>query len=414
MPMRCFGDTTQTKYTCSSSPVHTPPLSERKLVTVRRISDITSTSERGWKEIHVDGWTVLKSRNEAKNYQVGDLILFVEIDSFLPRTAQFEDFFTNPKYIKQDVHGNDGVIVDSIVIGKHLSQGLVLSLDDFPKIINYYQRKIEEVGFTLATRDLESRSFEQMLGVTKWTHPNEYLHEPLHEMGNPPAFIVNPIWERVQNMHDLWTSPAQQKRLWQVTEKMDGITMQVYKVDLTSTWISCIPEMLNGYPQSMRSDGCHIGVCSRKRDYYDTPDSIFWRVGRASGVVARIRDIPYPNIAIQGELVGSSILDNTMKYPADTHEYIVFSIFNLDTGKYLHPEKTVTLCRDLGIQHVPVTGYFKLRQLARSTEELLKKADSLGPGRYGGLKEGWVFRATDGAQSFKVISNRWLKLANGE
>ena len=127
---------------------------------------------------------------------------------------------------------------------------------------------------------------------------------------------------------------------------------EVYKIDMSSIWMSCIPEARNGYPESMRSNGCHIGVCSRKRDYYDTPDSIvsdvfpslplylptdglcqFWRVARDSGVAARIRDIPYPNISVHGELVGASILDNTMKYPANTHEFIVFGIFNMDTGK---------------------------------------------------------------------------------
>lgn len=158
--------------------------------------------------------------------QVGDLIVFIEIDSFLPRTPPFEEFFTDPKYIKQDADGNDGVIIDSIVFGKHLSQGLVLNIDDFPQILNFYQRRIRNKGFTVATRDLESRNFQYMLGVTKWTHPNEYLHEPALEMGSPPAFIVNPVWERIQNIHDLWASPAQQKRLWQVTEKLDGITMR--------------------------------------------------------------------------------------------------------------------------------------------------------------------------------------------
>lgn len=158
--------------------------------------------------------------------QVGDLIVFIEIDSFLPRTPPFEEFFADPKYIKQDADGNDGVIIDSIVYGKHLSQGLVLNIDDFPQILNFYQRRIRNKGFTVATRDLESRNFQYMLGVTKWTHPNEYLHEPAHEMGSPPAFIVNPVWERIQNIHDLWTSPTQQKRLWQVTEKLDGITMR--------------------------------------------------------------------------------------------------------------------------------------------------------------------------------------------
>ena len=78
--------------------------------------------------------------------------------------------------------------------------------------------------------------------------------------------------------------------------------------------------------------------------------------------------------------------------------------------QYIPPKETVTICRDLGIQHVPVTGYLKLHQLAKSTEELLKKADSLGPGKYGGMKEGWVFRSLDGGDAFKVISNKWLDL----
>lgn len=59
--------------TGSSSPIHTPPITQRKLVTVRRISAINSCSERGLKEIQVDGWIVLKSSTEAKKHQVRDL-----------------------------------------------------------------------------------------------------------------------------------------------------------------------------------------------------------------------------------------------------------------------------------------------------------------------------------------------------
>ena len=55
-----------------SSPVYTPPV--RKLVTIRRISSISNTSERGWKEFRVDGWTVLKSSLQAKQFQVRDLL----------------------------------------------------------------------------------------------------------------------------------------------------------------------------------------------------------------------------------------------------------------------------------------------------------------------------------------------------
>ena len=162
-----------------------------------------------------------------KYLQVGDLIVFIEIDSFLPKTQEFDEFFWGSKVITTNENNRQGVVVDSVVIGKHLSQGVIMNIDNFPDIVSWYRRRIKAVGLTNATRELERCSFEKMVGVTKWTHPNEILDEPAHEMGDPPAFIINPAWERVQNMHDLWTpTSARSHKTWQVTEKMDGVTMR--------------------------------------------------------------------------------------------------------------------------------------------------------------------------------------------
>ena len=144
--------------------------------------------------------------------------------------------------------------------------------------------------------------------------------------------------------------------------------------------------------------------------YLDDPECLHWTVGRSSGVVDKIRDISYPNISIQGELVGSSILDNTMKYPEGEHEFIVHGIWNFDSGRFIGTKEVVKICKSLGIQHVPVVRNARICDIAHTKEELLRMVDSLDPGKYGGIKEGWVFRSLDGNEQFKVISNRWLEL----
>jgi len=42
-----------------------------------------------------------------------------------------------------------------------------------------------------------------------------------------------------------------------------------------------------------------------------------------------------PNISVQGELCGSSIMGNTMKLPEGEHRFVVFGIWNFDTAAYV-------------------------------------------------------------------------------
>jgi ATP-dependent RNA circularization protein (DNA/RNA ligase family) len=149
------------------------------------------------------------------------------------------------------------------------------------------------------------------------------------------------------------------------------------------------------------------GVCSRKYDMMDREDNLFWKAAKASRVLNLLPQLTdFPNVAIIGELCGSSIEGNTMNYPEGQHEFIVFSIFDIDKGLYLPPKKTFEMCKELGLKHTPIIGAMTVWEFASNTQKMLDKAE--GTGMYGGIREGFVFHSEDGKDHFKVISNSWL------
>ncbi|KAK5658887.1 hypothetical protein OQA88_1701 [Cercophora sp. LCS_1] len=370
-----------------SSPV--TALVKRKLVTIRRISRIKDVFGGNKCLIHIDGWTVLVSKRH--DWEVNDLVVYFEIDSFLPNNQWFGDFFSNPDRI-ETFRGNQGFRVKSFVEGKYLSQGLVYRLDHFNVINGPYRDRLGEVGEAAAAEDLVDKSFEGLLGVTKWEPEEPEVVAGSGKVGQPPIFVVNPGWDRAQNIADQIFSRG--RKVWQVTEKLDGVTMQVYKVAAGSKWLACLPEIAGGYPASMRDDRGHVGICGRTEDYVDRPGNLMWATARRQHLAEKIRVIPYPNIALQGEFCGSTIMGNTMKYPEGFHEFVAFGIWNFDTGAYINVKETVRICRELKIKHVPIKGYFQMNKFAGSMETLLAKANGSGSGKHGGVNRE-IFRVRD-------------------
>ncbi|KAK0632779.1 RNA ligase-domain-containing protein [Immersiella caudata] len=386
---------------------------KRKLVTVRRIKEIVDANLNHKVVIHIDGWTVVESKRplmEIREWAVGELVVFFEIDCFLPKTRDFIDLFTNPKRVTT-YKGKEGYRVLSTVRGKHLSQGLIFPLSHFWAINGPFLDRIKQIGRSAATAELLSKSFEGLLGVVKWEPTEEAITSGI--IGTTPGFVVNPSWYRAQNIENDIFAPSWRHKVWQVTEKLDGVSMHVYKVAAGTKWFGCLPVLPHGqeYPITMRDPGGrgHVGVCSRTQDFLDRPGNVYWEAARSGGdVVWKIWEIPYPNISVQGELCGSSIMGNTMKLPEGEHRFVVFGIWNFDTGAYLDVKEVDDICKKLQIEHVPVLGYYKIREFAINMDGLLAKANGTGTGAFGGISEGFVFRSLDGKDHFKVISNEWL------
>jgi len=91
----------------------------RKLASVRKIVDIRPIEGADMIEVAVvDGWECVVKKSEG--FKIGDLIVYIEIDSIVPDRPEFE-FLRDRKFR-----------VRTIKLRKQISQGLVLPLSILP------------------------------------------------------------------------------------------------------------------------------------------------------------------------------------------------------------------------------------------------------------------------------------------
>ena len=369
------------------------------------------------------GWWIIVRKDQFK---VGDLAIYIEIDSKVPATEPFE-FLEKRKYA-----------VKTLKMCKVLSQGLLMSPSDFgwqtgwdgdsvtgqPFIAN--KGKIYHEGDFL-TKDLgiiyyvpEDNVRKANLGVDKYKkmaarHPGLFK-KPLFrwlmrrnwgkkllfiffgkkkDKRGWPAWVAKTDEERVQNMP--WI--LEQKGPWIATEKIDG----------TSTTFT----MKRG-PLGKRD----FYVCSRnvvfdtptKECFYDTNVYIEmaekYRVKDALNSLLNI----YPDaewVTIQGETYGAGI--QRREYSLPWHDFAAFNLIFSDRGRI----DTITMTNILshfGIACVPIVD--KEYYLPDTLEELLSYADGFSA-LDGKEREGIVFRSQDGSQSFKAVSNAFLQKYHG-
>ncbi|RYP89400.1 hypothetical protein DL769_000051 [Monosporascus sp. CRB-8-3] len=345
----------------------------------------------------VDGWTCAVKQGEHK---VGELVLYFEIDSFLP--AGDERFsFLKPFTTWQ---GQRGFHVKSTMVGKSISQGLILPVSTFTEATNTLEKLRQEQPYDEEVQKFMQLSFEEQLGVKKWELTPD---EAKRSLGQPPTFIPKTDLERVQNCPNLFT-PKYNHAIYQESVKMDGSSMTAYFVRRDSQWYKSVPAL----PKGSRADSeeGRVGVCSRKHDLPEVSDGKFWPVALDNYLPAKLKRLNR-NIAVQGELCGSTISQNREGFDQGRHQFYVFRIFDIDEQKALCPKETVKLAGELGLEHVPVLGYVKLHDIAKSHNDLLKRSE--GRGIHGKLREGLVYKNMKDGRSFKVISNSNL-LRNGE
>ncbi|KAK4224801.1 RNA ligase-domain-containing protein, partial [Podospora fimiseda] len=335
--------------------------------------------------------------------QEGDIVVFFEIDCFMPTDGRFWELKFNRSCIYK---GKQGHRIQSEWIADRLSQGLLYPFKQFPEIFVEYEDECRRLGEERALDKLMSRSFAERLGIVKW----EYEESPsdLDFNGDAPGFIYVPDWWRIQDIHKEAFGKWHHKT-WQVTEKVDGLTMSIYRYSRASKWADQVHRLPATAPESMHVGEYRVGVCDRRNDYLDRPGNVFWAAARASGILTKLNQFGLKNFAIQGEIVGATILGNTLNYPEGVHEFLVFGIWDIDNRKYISPRAAELLCNRLKIKHVPVIGYGPITRWGKNVDELLKSADGPASGRSGELREGLVFKTMEGDDQIKVISNEWLK-----
>jgi RNA ligase (TIGR02306 family) len=330
---------------------------ERKLASIRKISDIQPIENADMIELAiVDGWKVVVAKNV--NHKVGDLVVYCEIDSFLPIKEEFE-FLRKGSY-KKMVDGTEGFRLRTIKLRGQVSQGLILPIHTLPLLEMVH----------------EGQDVTEMLGIVKYEPPI-----PAELSGKVkglfPSFLRKTDEERIQNLSgeiENWKD-----KTFYVTEKLDGSSATFYY-----------------------KDG-EFGVCSRNLELLETEDNTFWKFARQVDLENKMRDFDV-NISLQGELIGEGIQGNPYKIKGQTVRF--FNLFDIDLQEYHSLSMFKGVCNRFGVDMVPILNeHF---EMFNTVEDILEYAEGKSVLNPNFDREGVVIRSLDRKISFKAISNKFL------
>jgi RNA ligase (TIGR02306 family) len=256
---------------------------ERKLATVRIITDIKPIEGADMIELAtVGGWNVVVAKNVG--HKVGDMVVYCEIDSFLPIREEFE-FLRKTSYKKMG--DQEGFRLKTIRLRGQVSQGLILPIHVLPLLEMVH----------------EGQDVTEMLGIVKYEPP---IPAELagKVKGQFPSFLRKTDEERVQNLVKEYEEYRyQSKHQFYITEKLDGSSATFY--------------LNNG----------EFGVCSRNLELLETEGNTFWKVARETDLENKLRQYG-KNLSLQGELIGEGIQGNPYKIKGHTVQY--FNVFDID------------------------------------------------------------------------------------
>lgn len=360
-------------------------MSERKLVTIRKIKDLLPIPGADRIEIaQIDGWKVVAKKGE---FAVGDPCVYFEIDSFLPESDARYSFLM--KSGVREFEGQRGHRLRTVKLRGQISQGLALPLGTaentaFPEIWQYlWDHNLDE------TRAYEA-DFSELLGIKKW-EPQIAPELVGQVKGYFPGFITRTDQERCQNIVDEIFVENTNSR-YEVSLKLDGTSVTYY--------------YMHG----------EVGVCSRNLELKlndANSNNTLIRMFEDSGIRAALEKLGC-NVAIQGELMGPGIQNNREKLKAP--RFFIFEAQNLDTHLLMTPQEREDLVVDMfdvGIDHELVGEAPVLHRAVTLSELGITNVDQLlqfavGPSINNTVREGVVFKRADGQFSFKAISNVYL------
>lgn len=352
----------------------------RKLASVRKISEISPIPNADAIEVAtVDGWKVVVKKGE---YEVGDLCIYLEIDSWVPHAlAPFLTKGTEPKTY-EGVQGNR---LRTVKLRGQVSQGLVLPL--FYSVSESSWCIPSEIhSFPLPVR--LGDDLTEKLNILKWepTIPAQLAGQV---KGSFPSFIRKTDQERAQNLvKDIFGEHKYTS--FEISLKLDGT--------------SCTVFYNNG----------SVGVCSRNLELKledENKDNSYVRIAYDSGLALCLSTIG-KNVAVQGELMGPGIQGN--REGLKETMLFIFDIYDIDEGRYMsHSERMAFRDRLVSIglnthrcQHVPLVGVASPEQFD-GIEEMLEFA--CGPSLNHPVREGLVWKSlADPNFSFKTIDNKFL------
>lgn len=354
----------------------------RQLATIRTIASTRPIQGADRIEVaQVDGWECVVKKGE---FEVGQQIVYVEVDSVMPERPEFE-FLRDRKFR-----------VRTIKLRGQVSQGLVLPLDILPAG-NY--KLGDDVTELLGVTKYDPQAQQEALLLTKQpktsTNPvvkflmrfkwyRRLFMKPKRK-GGFPDWIVKTDETRIQNLTTLFDIERKRGTLFSVTEKVDG-------------------QSATYFLQKISRRKYEFGVCSRNIRLGTPDNSSYWTIARKYDIENVLKKLigEYQTIVLQGEICGDGIQGN--KYHISGYDFFAFNLIYPD-HKCTTAEIKETLA-PFGIKSVPIVEEGKA--LPETIAELVEYSKGKSVVRKEQKREGVVMRNVQNNISFKVINPDFL------
>lgn len=346
-------------------------------------------------------WCII---NKADNMQVGDKVVYFEVDSKVPSNDERFAFLEKRHYK-----------IKTLKMCKVLSQGLIMPITAFPElegkdvmtdVTDILRVTYAEAEDNVRKNGNPNAKYESMRARhknlfkkrwAKWMMKRAWGRKVMFfffgkKKDNPrgfPTFISKTDEERVENQP--WRIGDGKEYL--CTEKLDG----------TSCTYALERKCKNKY---------EYYVCSRnvrQKDenqvtYHD--HNIYWDLSFKYNIKDFLKSYMqiHPElkwVCIQGEGVGN-VQGNPLKLKED--DLYVFNFKDSERGRW-PSEEAKALVETWGMKWVPIIGIVKMPD---TMEELKALADGPSIVNPEVMREGFVYRSLDGQDSFKNVSNQFL------
>lgn len=379
----------------------------RQLVKLRTVKAVNPIPDADAIEVvTIDGWKVVTKKGDFK---VGDPCVYFEIDCFLRDGVPAWQFLVDKS--SRMFEGERGHVLRTVKLRGQISQGLILKISDFPIIEFVLQEEVTNDEFEQmlvtygsdiasivvnlryglheheAQLSPEDLHWQELLGVKKW-EPEIPAELAGLVKGLFPSFIPKTDEERCQNLErEIFELNVGAR--YEVSTKLDGTSCTIY--------------FNNG----------ELGVCSRNLELKLCEENAHNTLVRA--LYDNLLNVSLTaigrNVAVQGEVMGPGIQKN--REMLRQAQFFIFKVYDIDAGRYMTPAERHQFVEQLRtwwpqLEHVPVMYEdVSLEELGiDSVDGLLALAE--GPSLNNMVREGLVFKRTDGLFSFKAISQSYL------
>jgi hypothetical protein len=362
-------------------------MTDRKLASVQKIVNIEAIEGAdAIEKATVLGWQVVIAKKD--NLQIGDNVVYIEIDSIMPEKPEFE-FLRQRKFR-----------VRTIKLRNTISQGLILPLSVLPK--GKYSEGADITSLLSVRKYDPQAEIEQRLANEKNARETNKIKKLLNRMSwfrklfgtkraSFPSFIRKTDEDRIQLFPHICEN--EKDTIFELTEKVDGQSGTYFLVQ-TKGWFG--------------KKKFTFGVCSRNLLLPKPDNSSYWTIAKKYNVENVLKALIGNNkyIVLQGEIVGTNIQGN--KYGVKEHDFYAFNLIASEVKVGTTAKRY--LLDQHGIKCVPLLDTnFRLKPTIAEMVDFSNGKSVLADT----LREGIVVRNYEKNISFKVVSPEFL-LKHGE